>query len=193
MATRAGLDQQQVVEAAAQLVDAEGLHALNLATLATKLGVRTPTLYHYVAGLPGLRRELALLGLREMTGRLGRSVMGKSGEEAVRALAHAYRAFVHEHPGLYAATVEAADPHDAEVTAAQTEVVEIALRTLSAYHMTQQDAIHVVRMLRSVVHGFATIEGGRGFGLPIDRDETFERLLSLFLLGLKEYQHEIPQ
>jgi hypothetical protein len=112
--------------------------------------------------------------------------MGKAGDEAVLAMAHAYRAFVHEHPGLYAATVQAAAPTDTALATAQTEVVEIAMRALSAYHMTREDAIHAVRILRSIVHGFTTLERGGGFGLPVDLNETFERLLRIFLHGLAE-------
>ena len=185
MATRVGLDHAMVVHAAAELADTQGLHEVTLATLAAKLGVRTPTLYHYVAGLSGLRRELALLGCRELTQRLGKVVMGKSGDEALRALAYTYREFVREHPGLYEATVQAANPDDRELVAAQTEVVEIAIRALSAYHLGDEDAIHAVRMLRSVVHGFATLEGSGGFGIPLDVNESFERLLGILLRGLE--------
>ncbi len=186
MAARAGLDHATVVQAAAALADQQGLEAVSLATLAAQLGVRSPTLYHYVDGLAGLRRELALLGTQELTHRLGRAVMGKAGDEAVLALAHTYRAFVKEHPGLYAATVQAADQTDSTLVAAQSELVEIAMRTLTAYHLTGTEAVHVVRMLRSVVHGFVTLEGSGGFGLSVDLDESFRRLLQVFILGLRQ-------
>src|SRR5689334_8815206 len=101
MAPRAGLDLATVLQAAAKLADTEGWENISLATLAAQLGVRTPTLYHYVKdGLPGLRRELALYGLHELTKQLGRAVMGKAGDDAVIALAEAYRSFSHDHPGL---------------------------------------------------------------------------------------------
>ena len=183
---RAGLDHAAVVQAAAALADSKGLEALSLAMLAAQLGVRSPTLYHYVDGLTGLRRDLALLATQELAQRLGRALMGNAGDDAVRALAHAYRAFVNEHPGLYGTTVQAADANDKELQAAQAETVEIAARALSAYHMTPEDAIHVVRMMRSLVHGFATLESSGGFGIPIDLNETFERLLTNFLSGLAE-------
>ncbi len=186
MAARAGLDHATVVQAAATLADQQGLEAVSLATLATQLGVRSPTLYHYVDGLAGLRRELALLGTQELTRRLGRAVMGKAGDEAVLALAHTYRAFVKEHPGLYAATVQAADLADSTHVAAQSELVEIAMRTLTAYRLTDTEAVHVVRMLRSVVHGFATLEGSGGFGLSVDLDESFRQLLQVFIASLRQ-------
>ncbi len=184
MATRAGLDQVLVVRAAAELADTLGLNEVTLATLAEKLGVRTPTLYHYVDGLAGLRREIALLACRELTQNLGKSIMGKAGEEAVLAMAQAYRSFVNTHPGLYSATVQAADPADQELVAAQTEVVEVAIQTLASYHFEKEDAIHAVRMLRSLVHGFATLESSGGFGIPLDLNETFRRLLTTFLTAL---------
>jgi hypothetical protein len=36
-------------------------------------------------------------------------------------------------------------------------------------------------MLRSIVHGFVSLEHSGGFGLPLEIDETFRRLLVSFL------------
>jgi AcrR family transcriptional regulator len=182
---RAGLDQAGVVRAAAALADSVGLEAVTVARLAAQLGVRAPTLYHYVDGLPGLHRELALLGDRGLAEAMGRAVQGRAGEDALAALALAYRAFIKEHPGLYAATVRAAAPEDAPLRAAQTEVVEIVLRALAAYHLAEADALHTVRILRSLVHGFASLEVSGGFGLPLEVDESFRRLLQMFLRALR--------
>src|SRR5579864_8016152 len=66
MAHRAGLDQTGVIDAAARLIDEEGLEQLSLGRLAERLGVRTPSLYNHVAGLPGLKRDLALYCLRDL-------------------------------------------------------------------------------------------------------------------------------
>src|SRR3712207_8149311 len=48
--------------------------------------------------LPILQRELALLGLGELRERLGRAAVGRAGEDAVVALADAYRAYARERP-----------------------------------------------------------------------------------------------
>ena len=186
MAPRAGLDRITVVQAAADLADQQGLEAVSLAQLAAQLGVRPPTIYHYVDGLAGLRRELALLGTHELAQRLGHAVMGQAGDAAVLALAHAYRAFVEEHPGLYAATVRAADPTDSVLVTVQSELVEVAMRTLTAYHLTGEDAVHAVRMLRTIAHGFATLERDSGFGSSLDLNESFRRLLQMFIVGLHQ-------
>ncbi len=184
MVHRAGLDHAKVLQAAADLADREGLQGVSLAALAAQLDVRSPTLYHYVGGLAGVRQELALLGTQEMIHRLGRAVMGKAGDEAVMALGNAYREYAEEHPGLYAATVRPAEPTDSALGAAQNELVEIVVRTLSAYHLEGEDAVHAVRILRSAIHGFVTLVNEGGFGLPLDLDESFRRLLQVFIGGL---------
>ena len=75
MSRRAGLDTAAVVRAGAALADEEGLSGLTFAHLAERLGVRTPSLYNHVAGLDGLRRELAMLGGRELGTQLARAAI----------------------------------------------------------------------------------------------------------------------
>ncbi|GHO57448.1 TetR/AcrR family transcriptional regulator [Ktedonobacter robiniae] len=188
MAPRAGLEYDAIVKAAATLADEHGLHMVTMAMLAAHLGVRTPTLYHYFTGLAGLQRALALWGLQEMTEQLGQAVMGKAGDDAVVALAHTLRDFGRTRPGLYEATARAPEPGDAEWQEAGRRVVEIALRALGAYTLSQEDALHAVRMVRSLVHGCVTLETAGGFGLPLDVDETFKRLLDLLLHDLHTRQ-----
>jgi AcrR family transcriptional regulator len=185
MATRAGLDTETIVQKASELADKDGLGALSMATLASSLGVRPPALYHYFAGLAGLRRRLSLLGLREVEARAGRAVMGKAGDEAVLALAHALRDFANDHPGLYEAASRAPDPEDRDWQAAGREVVEIMVRALSAYRLSDDATLHMVRMLRSIVHGCVSLEHIGGFGLPLVADETFRCLL----VALLDYLH----
>jgi AcrR family transcriptional regulator len=180
------LDRVVVVAAAAALADEVGLAGLTLAALAERLGVRSPSLFNHVpGGLPGLRRELALLGLRELAARLGRAAVGKAGGDAVRAVADAYRGFGRERPGLYAATLRAADGTDEEVRRAGSDLVALALATLSAYDLPEEEALHAVRALRAIVHGFVALEAAGGFGLPLDLDESFRRLVDAFVRDLE--------
>src|SRR2546429_696874 len=108
MSHRVGLDQASVVEAAVKLVDAEGIEQLTLGRLAERLGVRTPSLYNHVAGLPGLKHELMLYCLHDL----------------------------------------------------------------------------LDRILRSIVHGFISLEVAGGFGMPVDLDASFHWLIKLFITGL---------
>lgn len=184
MGRSAGLTPEQVVAAGADLADEVGLQALTLAQVAARLGVKLPSLYNHVEGLAGLRRGVAALAIRDLTAAITRAAVGLSRDEAVLAVAKAYRAFVLAHPGRYAATVRAPDPADHELQALSRGPVEVVAAVLAPYGLAADDAIHAVRGLRSLCHGFATIEAAGGFGLALDRDESFRRLVTAYCAGL---------
>jgi len=188
MSRRAGLDRASVVAAAVTLVNQEGAAALSLKRLADVLGVQTPSLYNHIDGLPGLERELTLLSVRQLGDTLADAVIGKSGVAAVAALMDAYRAFINANPGLASYTVRPAAleaPDDAERIQAEVRIVHVAVAVVAAFGLAGDDAIHAVRALRSVVHGFATLEAAGGFGIPLDLDESFRRLTAMMIARLE--------
>ncbi len=188
MANKAGLDRPRVLQEAAQLVDCEGLEGLALGRLAERLGIRTPSLYHYVAGLPGLQRELALMANRMLAERLARAAIAKAGDEAIMAQADAFRGFIKEHPGLYGLTVRSAllaDVSDGEMQEAQAAVLAVLTAVAASYGLSGDASIHAIRGLRSIGHGFATLEAAGGFGIALDLDESYHRLVRMYLAGLR--------
>ena len=182
---RPGLDEAAVVRAASDLVDAEGIEALALARLAERLGVRTPSLYNHVAGLDGVRGGLAIYGIRELRACLARAAIGRSGEDAVVALAEAYRRFAKERPGLYAASLRAPEPGDEAAAAASEEVLGVVRAVLAPYELRGAAETHQIRAFRSLAHGFVSLELAGGFGLPVDIDESFRHLIGLFIAALR--------
>lgn len=188
MSPRANLDREAVILAAADLADREGLPGLTMAALAKQLGVRTPSLYNHVDGLPGLHRALALRAVQEINTRLARAAVGVAGEQAVKAVAAAFRAYILEHPGLYATAVPSTyqgGEEDAELEAINRETLAIVLAALGHYGFDEQEALHAVRSLRSLVHGFATLEMAGGFGMPLDTEESFNYLVQRLIDGLE--------
>ena len=188
---RARLDEAAVLRAAAELVDAEGLDTLSLARLAGLLGVQTPSLYNHVAGLEGVRRGLAVLGVRELRDRLARAAIGISGPAAVYAIAEAYRRFAKEHPGLYAASLRAPSADETELARIAAETLDIIRAVLGAYELHGDDEIHVLRAFRSLVHGFVSLELAGGFGIPVDLDASYRMLVDLLLAGLERRSERV--
>ena len=180
---RAGLTPDRVVEEAISVLDDSGPGALSLATLAERLGVKAPSLYNHVAGLDDLRRRIALAGIDRLADAMRTAVMGRSGHDALRRLAAAYRGFALAHPGLYPLTQEAR-PDDAEYAARSLAAVEPVLAILDGYGLAGDDAIHAARAVRSAIHGFVALETGSGFGLALDRNESFARLIAMLDAGL---------
>lgn len=185
MSPRIGLDLRSILQAAAEIADTSGIEEVTLATLAKKLEIRSPSLYNHVDGLRGLRKKLAVYGIQQLSGALTRASVGRSGDDAVRALGKAYVDFARTHPGLYEATLRAPDPKDPEFQQAGAEVVDLVVRILHAYDLEDDAALHAVRGIRSMLHGFASLEQRGQFGLPLDLDESLHLLIHTYLAGLR--------
>jgi AcrR family transcriptional regulator len=188
MSPRSNLTKTTVVQAAADLINADGQEALSLGRLAKEFGIRTPSLYNHVDGLPGLMRELSILNARNLADRISEAAIGQSGPELVRAVMQAMRAYIKEYPGLYLSTVRASGTQvevDPELEQEEARSVKVGIAVMASFGLEDDEAIHAVRGLRSLVHGFATLEISGGFGIPLDLDESFSRLVDLFIFGLE--------
>lgn len=166
------------------MADAAGTE-VSLAELAAALGVRTPSLYNHIAGQAELRREMALLGLQELRDRMMRAAVGKSGDDALLAVARTYRDFGRKRPGVYATTLRAVDAADAELVEVSDEVLAVLVAVMASYCLDADSAIHAIRGLRSMLHGFVSLEAAGGFGMPLQLDESFEFAMSSYMNGLK--------
>lgn len=174
---RAGLTTAIVADSAARLADQVGLDGLTLAAVAQQLGVRQPSLYKHVDGTSGLQREIALRAKTELADVLRRAAVGRSRDDALRSLSHAYRVWAGEHPGRYQATVRAAAPDDAADHEAGLAAAAVVFDVLAGYGLTGEDAVDATRALRAALHGFVGLEAAHGFGMPDDVDRSFERLV----------------
>jgi AcrR family transcriptional regulator len=183
---RAGLDTEAVVERAAMLADAEGLEAVTISRLAAALDVRSPSLYAHVSSLADLRRRLGARGAYELAVALGSAAAGRAGGDALRAVAHAYRAYAHEHPGSYAAAQYAHELQASpDAVNAARQVMDVILAILRGYELEGDDAVHAARAIRVALHGFVSLEAERGFAIDVSLDESFEWLLDMLDLGLR--------
>lgn len=185
MAAGAGLDRAAVLAAAGDLADAEGLEAVTLARVAAALGVRSPSLYHHVGSLDGLRRALGIEAQRTITAALQDAATGRAGDDALHALAAAYREWAQEHPGRYGASLRAY-AGDPEAALASDAAVAVLIAALRAWDLPEQDAVHAVRAVRAALHGFVALEAADGFGLPVDLDASYRRLVDALAAGLGE-------
>jgi AcrR family transcriptional regulator len=172
---------------AADVADEVGLERLTLASVAQRLGVSGPALYKHVAGLDALQRDVAVLALGELTAALSAATVGRSGADALRGLAEAYRAYGGAHPGRLAASVRAPAPGDAEHAAAGERALAVLVAVLSGYGIRDEDMLDALRILRASLHGFAVLDLGGGFGLPRDVEATYARYVATLDAGLRSW------
>jgi AcrR family transcriptional regulator len=189
---RVGLTRDRVIAEAAAVADQVGWDRLSLAAVAERAGVRLPSLYKHVASLDDLRAGVAALGTRGLGEALSSAAVGRAGEDALRAVAAAYRDYGREHPGQYAATVRAPSPDDAAHQAAAEAVLRVVLAVLAGYGLEGDDAIDAARAVRAALHGFLALEAGGGFGIPQDVDRSFARLIDGLHVALTRWTTDVP-
>lgn len=187
---RAGLSHDAVVRLAIEVVDAggpSGFADLTLAKVAAKAGVAAPSLYKHVGSLADLRREVAVIVVRELTAAGTSASVGRAGADALQALANAWRAYALDHPGRYAATQIGPDPDDPAATPlrdAAAESVQVVVAVLRGFGLPDDRLIDAVRAVRAGVHGFVTLELGGGFRMREDVDQSFAVLLEMLVAGV---------
>lgn len=159
------------------MADEVGYDHLTLAAVAQRTGVRLPSLYKHVESLEALRRDVAVLALRELGAELAAATVGRSGSAAVTRLAVAYGAYARAHPGRYAATVRAPGGANGEHAEAADAVLRVVLAVLAGYGLEGDDGIDAARFLRSALHGFVSLDAAGGFGLPRQVDRSYDRLV----------------
>jgi len=181
---RVGLSRAQLAVRAAELADANGWDRLTLADVAASFGVRLPSLYKHVESLAQLRRDVSVLGARELLDALTGAVVGRSGTPALRTMATAYREFAERHPGRYAASVVAPAAQDTEHLDVAGRLVALLAAVLAEFGVAGDDAIHAIRALRALLHGFVALEAAGAYAMPLDLDESYRLMVDGCAAGL---------
>lgn len=184
---RAGLTEDRVVDEGEKMADEVGLSQVTLAALAQRLGVRQPSLYKHIDGMAGLQRGIAVRAKVEMAEILGRAAVGRSRGDAVVAIAAAYRRWALDHPGRYAAAQRAPVAGDVDDEIASRAVVDVVADVMAGFELHEDDAIDAIRALRSALHGFVSLETGGAFGLPVDVNRSFDRLVAGLVTALSAW------
>ncbi|MDT3426319.1 AcrR family transcriptional regulator [Paenibacillus forsythiae] len=188
MSPRVGLGSNKIVMAAAEIADEQGMEGVTLAALAARLGVRPPSLYNHIDGLAGLRTQLAVHGLKQLYEAMSSASQGLSGSDAVLAMGKGYAAFAKQHPGLYEMTLQAPDADNAELIEEGDRVLKLITCVLEPYRLGEQGELHAVRGLRSILHGFASLEQKGGFSISLDLNVSLSATIHAFLAGIDQFR-----
>lgn len=184
MVSRTKLDRTIILEKATELIDLNGLDQLSLNLLAQELQIKPPSLYNHFDGLQDLKQELAIYGTEKLYVNMLPAVIGRTGDEAVRALSRAYIEFVKVHPGLYDATNRIPDSTDKKLQDAQNALLNLVVQVLQDYRLEEDMVVHIVRGLRSILHGFSSLDRTGGFQMSVNLDSSFSILIDTFIEGI---------
>jgi AcrR family transcriptional regulator len=184
MSPRMGLTRLKIVDTAGEMADLKGIEYVTIANLAKELKIRPPSLYNHIKGFNELRTEMAVQGLRGLFHEMKLGTEGRKEEDAVQSLGASYMDFARRRPGLYESALLAPDSKNPGVQEAGNKIVGLLLEKLEYLNLSQINALHAVRGLRSMLHGFAALEQKSGFGMDLSVDESLRKMITAFLLGI---------
>lgn len=169
---------QRLVLAAADLADEEGFAAVTPSALARRVGLTVPTLYSHMADAAELRRQVAMLALRELADELAEALAGRAGSQALAALGQTFRSYARRHPGRWEAAKLRLSP-DAARESAGPRLAALSRQALHAYGLRDADEVHAVRLVGSTVRGFVDLETAGAFDhTPPEPAATWDRIVA---------------
>ncbi|MGI9611583.1 MAG: TetR/AcrR family transcriptional regulator [Acidimicrobiales bacterium] len=171
------LTTESIVSTAGDFVDEFGPEAMTLTKIANELGVTQPALYRHVDGLADVWRELGLATRATLADNLAEASVGRTGADAVRAVASTWRDFGIANPGRYRAADRHADGGDPALEAAAHRTIEVLERALQGFDLDADELRFAATTLRSSLHGFVSYELGNGHADHDRVDASFDRLV----------------
>ncbi|WP_445166872.1 TetR/AcrR family transcriptional regulator [Mycolicibacterium sp. Dal123E01] len=180
------LSREVIVNAALTFLDREGWDGLTINALATQLGTKGPSLYNHVHSLEDLRRTVRMHVIDDILQMLSAVGQGRTRDDAVMAMASAYRSYAHHHPGRYSAfTRMPLGGDDPEYTAASHAAAAPVIEVLTSYGLDGDDAFYAALEFWSALHGFVLLEMTGVMGVvDIDTDAVFSDMVLRLAAGM---------
>jgi AcrR family transcriptional regulator len=183
---RQGLNKEVVISAAIRLIEEKGISNFSLNELAKSLDIKPASLYSHIQNIDALLTDVGTIAVRQMVSCEKEAIAEKSRDEALFALAAAYRKFAKEHYELYLLVMNIPKGHNPVLERAAKEITEPVMEVLETYKIPKEMQMHYQRSLRSMMHGFVAHEEYGAFShFPIDRDQSYERSIRLIADGLQ--------
>ena len=182
----AKLSRDSIVNAALTFLDREGWDALTINALATQLGTKGPSLYNHVDSLQDLRRTVRMRVVEDIIDMLNTVGQGRTRDDAVMAMASAYRSYAHHHPGpLFGVHPDAAGGgDDPEYTDATRAAAGPVIAVLASYGLDGEDAFYAALEFWSAMHGFVLLEM-TGVMDDVDTDAVFTDMVLRLAAGME--------
>jgi len=179
------LSRDSIVNAALTFLDREGWDALTINALAMQLGTKGPSLYNHVSSLEDLRRTVRMRVVGDIIEMLTTVADGRTRDDAVTAMASAYRSYAHHHPGRYSAfTRMPLGGDDPEFTEATRAAAAPVISVLGSYGLDGDNAFYAALEFWSAMHGFVLLEM-TGAMTGIDTDAVFTDMVMRLATGME--------
>jgi AcrR family transcriptional regulator len=178
------LDKATLVRAAADVADRDGWSQLTLSRVAETVDRHVSSLYTHVDGLDDLRREVALLAIDELAEEVWRAALGRSGGDALAAIATVERDYSRHHRGRIAAINAFTGSRDAEFRARGARLAEPIRATLAGFGLDADRIAVAHHVFSAAVLGLVQTEVHTSAG-QAEADEALRQTVALFVAALE--------
>lgn len=179
-----GLTKKKIVQASAQLIEETGLDHLSLKKVAEYLQISSPSLYNYFKDVNDLKFELSMLLMNRLSDRISMATIGRSASDAIMAMSEACYSFAKENPELYKTILLMPSLSEKLIDRGKqlTHVIELIFQS---YGLNAQQTTYKTRELRSMIHGFISLEQAGYFRRDVSVTESYKKMISDFILQLE--------
>lgn len=189
---RKGLSKEKIVEAAIELLEENGYEDFSVHKLAEKLDVKAASLYNHIRSIDEINFEMGLKTASELVKVQLAAMEGKSRQEAVLALALAFREFVFSHPESFKMIMVLPGTYPTRSRNYRLQIQEPIMEALKLYQISEDQRAHWYRILRSTMHGFVFYEltawnYTHFIGDPL---ESYRMAINNIILALESMEHE---
>jgi AcrR family transcriptional regulator len=178
------LDKATLVRAAADVADRDGWSQLTLSRVAEDVDRHVSSLYTHVDGLDALRRDVALLALDELADEVWRAAIGRSGGQALTAIATVERDFARAHRGRIAAINAFTGTSDPDFRAKGVRLAEPIRATLAGFGLDEDRVAVAHHVFSAAVRGLVQTETDTATGHDA-ADEALTQTVELFVTALE--------
>ena len=181
-------DLDTVIEAARDLIERDGVDQLALGPLATKLGIKAPSLYRFVAGKAELLRAVNERTIRNLFAAYDAAMaeaanaVGVTAEAQLWAIFRAHRAFAHANPITYVQAFSTAAPGQRGDEDAFVKLV-LPIQNIMASLTGEAQSLAALRGALALMHGFVMLELNNQFQRGGDLTEAYEAALAAYIRG----------
>lgn len=188
---RRGLTREIIVQEAIKLVEDEGYENLSMRNLAKRLCVKAASLYNHIKSVEELHTEIGIQVVNDFFKAQQEAMEGKSAEEAVMALALAYRKLANEKRSVYDLALTLPREDDAELNELRKNFSYVAMGAMDKFALTEEQKLYWQRILRVSMHGFVSLEQAGYFtNSVIDTEKSYRFTIMNIIKGLQELEKE---
>lgn len=185
-----GLTINTIIDTASKLVEEKGYDNFSVRELALRLHVKAASLYNHIEGVDDINREVGKHAASLLNQTLADAIADKERDQAVEALAYAFRNFVKENYELYRSIIglPTLDQGDG-LREIGRDSLQVVRDVVHQYELPERDAIHFSRCFRGVLHGFVTLEtSGYYTATDFHAEESFQFMINGYINWLHQLE-----